>query len=30
MAISALGDGMSRVAVAWLALEIAPPLDHAL
>ena len=25
LAVSALGDGMSMVAVAWLAVQIAPP-----
>jgi hypothetical protein len=25
MAVSAIGDGMSLVAVAWLAMQIAPP-----
>jgi len=28
-AISAIGDGMSAVGVAWLAIRIAPPADRA-
>jgi MFS family permease len=29
-AVSAVGDGMSAVGVAWLAIRIAPPADHGL